>query len=86
MLGNHLLPPSYPEEHQTLLVTTPIANRRTGGRLMLLAFALIVLFLVIAFMLLRGPNEVQPSNPPMRGGLTSGPVGAGSLGAFFRPA
>jgi len=53
---------------------------------MLLAFALIVLFLLIAFMLLRGPNEVQPSNPPMRGGLTSGPVGAGSLGAFFRPA
>jgi len=48
---------------------------------MLLAFALIVLFLLIAFMVLRGPNEAQPSNPPMRGAL-SGPVATGSLGVL----
>jgi hypothetical protein len=53
---------------------------------MLLAFALIVLFLLIAFMVLRGPKEAQPSNPSMRGGLTSGPVGRGSLGALAGPA
>jgi hypothetical protein len=51
---------------------------------MLLAFALIVLFLLIAFMVLRGPNEA-PSNPPMRGAL-SGPVATGSLGVLAGPA